>query len=200
ATVLGALIPIAGPLLRVWTGKAVAIETQGVLVVLTVAGMLGCVSNVFSYYLLAKGRSRSTALIALTTALVTLATSAAVLPHFGWQAAGWSACLGMIAQIVVTLSSLRQDFGLLRIWPRVAHVVFLPLGTGIITAIILRYFVADRLFEQAPRWWFVAGSYGVAAGIIFVVVVAVSRIGPYGETCWRDVRAIFSRFSPGKAV
>jgi O-antigen/teichoic acid export membrane protein len=187
-------------LLYVWTGKEVASETEGLLVVLAAAGMLGCASNVFAYYLLANGRSRSTAAIALVTAVVTLATSAVVLPHFGWQAAGWSACLGMIAQVAVTMSLLRQSFGLAGMWSRVAHFVLLPLGTGILTAIGLRYLAGERLFEQAPHWWFVGVSYGVAAAIIFVVVVAVSTIGPYGETCWRDIRAIAGRFLPGKAV
>ena len=155
ATALGALIPVAGPLLQVWTGEEVAIETQGLLVVLAVAGMLGCASNVFVYYLLAQGRSRSTALTALVTAVVTLATSAVALPHFGWQAAGWSACLGMIAQIVVTLFLLRQSFSLPGMWPRAAHFVLLPLGAGMMTAIALRYFAAERLFDQAPHWWLV---------------------------------------------
>jgi O-antigen/teichoic acid export membrane protein len=200
ATALGALIPIAGPLLYVWTGKEVAVETQGLLVVLAAAGMLGCASNVFAYYLLANGRSRATALTAVVTAIVTLATSAVALPHFGWQAAGWSACLGMTAQIVVTMFLLRQSFTLAGMWPRVAHFVLLPLGTGILTAIALRYVAAERLFDQAPHWWLVGGSYGVAAVIIFVIVVAVSTIGPYGETCWRDIRAIVGRFLPGKVV
>jgi O-antigen/teichoic acid export membrane protein len=200
ATVLGALIPVAGPLLHVWTGKEVAIETQGLLVVLAVAGMLGCASNVFAYYLLADGRSRSTALIALITAVVTLATSAVALPHFGWHAAGWSACLGMIAQIVVTMALLLQSFSLAGMWPRVAHFVLLPLGTGIVTAIALRYFVGERLFDQAPHWWFVGASYVVSAGIIFVVVIAISSIGPYGRTCWRDLRLIAGRFLPGWVV
>ena len=200
ASVLGALIPVAGPLLHAWTGREVAIETQGLLVVLAVAGMLGCASNVFAYYLLANGRSRSNALIALVTAVVTLATSAVALPYFGWKAAGWSACLGMIAQIVATMVLLRQSFSLTDMWPRVAHFVLLPLGTGIVTAIALRYFVAERLFDHVPHWWFVGLSYGLAAGIIFVVVVAVSRIGPYGATCWQDLRVIASRFLPGKVV
>jgi O-antigen/teichoic acid export membrane protein len=200
ATALGALIPVAGPLLYVWTGKEVAVETQGLLVVLAAAGMLGCASNVFAYYLLANGRSRATALTAVVTAIVTLATSAVALPHFGWQAAGWSACLGMTAQIVVTMFLLRQSFTLAGMWPRVAHFVLLPLGTGILTAIALRYVAAERLFDQAPHWWLVGGSYGVAAVIIFVIVVAVSTIGPYGETCWRDIRAIVGRFLPGKVV
>ena len=194
ATALGGLIPIAGPLLHAWTGKEVAIETQGLLVVLATAGMLGCASNVFGYYLLANGRSRSNALISLVTALVTLATSAIALPILGWQAAGWSACLGMIAQIVVTMVLLRQSFSLVGMWPRVAHFVLLPLGTGIMTALALRYFVGERLFDQPPHWWFVGVSYGVAAGIIFVVVVAVSGVGSHGAVCRRDLGMIVSRF------
>ena len=109
ATLLGALIPVAGPLLYAWTGKEVAVETEGLLVVLAVAGMLGCASNVFGYYLLASGRSRSNALIALVTAVVTITTSAIALPAFGWQAAGLSACLGMIAQIVITMVLAAPD-------------------------------------------------------------------------------------------
>ena len=196
AVVLGALIPVAGPLLYAWTGKEVAMETQGLLVVLAVAGMLGCASNVFAYYLLANGRSRSNAMIALVTAVVTLTTSAIALPYFGWQAAGWSACLAMVAQIIVTTVLLRQSFKVADVWPRVAHFVLLPLGTGIVTAIALRYLFGQRLLEQTPHWWFVGAAYGIAAGIIFAVVVAVSRMGPYGAVCWRDLRAVVSRFVP----
>jgi O-antigen/teichoic acid export membrane protein len=198
ASALGGLIPVAGPVLQAWTGREVAIETQGLLVVLAAAGILGCASNVFAYYLLANGRSRSTALIALVTALITLATSALALPYLGWQAAGWSACLGMIAQIVVTMFLLRQSFTLDGMWLRAAHFVLMPLATGMITAVALRYFVGERLFDQSAHWWFVGIAYVVAAGIIFVAVIAVSRIGPYGETCWRDVRAIAGRFLPGR--
>jgi O-antigen/teichoic acid export membrane protein len=196
AIALGALIPVAGPLLHAWTGVEVAMEAQGLLVVLAVAGILGCASNVFAYYLLANGRSRSYAMIAVVTAVVTLITSATALPYFGWQAAGWSACLAMVAQIIVTTVLVRRSFRVTDIWPRVAHFVLLPLGTGIVTAIALRYLVGQRLFDQTPHWWFVAASYGIAAGIIFVVVVAVSRIGPYGAVCWRDLRAVVSRFVP----
>ena len=158
--------------------------------------MLGCASNVFGYYLLANGRSRSNAVIALVTAIVTLTTSAIALPYFGWQAAGWSACLAMVAQIIVTTVLLRQSFRVVDVWPRVAHFVLLPLGAGIVTAIALRYLIGQRLFDQTPHWWLVGVSYGIAAGIIFVVVVVVSRIGPYGAVCWRDLRAVVNRFVP----
>jgi O-antigen/teichoic acid export membrane protein len=198
ASALGALIPVSGPLLQAWAGREVALETQGLLVVLAVAGMLGCASNVFVYYLLANGRSRYNATIALVTAIVMLATSAIALPHFGWRGAGWSACLGMIAQIVVTMVLLRRSFKVTDVWLRVAHFVLQPLGTGILTAIALRYFFAEQLFEQASHWWFVGISYGASAATIFVVVAVVSRIGPYGAICWRDLGAIASRLVPAR--
>jgi O-antigen/teichoic acid export membrane protein len=199
-SVLGALIPVAGPLLQAWTGREVAMQTQGLLVVLSVAGMLGCASNVFAYYLLANGRSHSNAIIALVTAVTMLATSSLALPYFGWQAAGWSACVGMVAQIAVTTTLLRRSFDLMDVWPRVVHFVLQPLATGIVVAIALRYLAGQRLFDQPAHWWFVGISYALAAGTIFIIVAAVSRLGPYGAVCWRDLGVIANRFLPVRAA
>ena len=49
-------------------------------------------------------------------------------------------------------------------------------------------------------WWYVIVVYLLAAGVIFVVAVAVSRVGPYGTACWRDLRVIAGRFLPLKAI
>lgn len=200
ASALGALIPVAGPLLHLWTGAEVAAQAQRVLVMLSIAGMMGCGANVFAFYLLANGRSRSNALISLVTGIFTLLTSAVALPYFGWQAAGWSSLAGMAAQIAITMTLLRQSFDLADMWSRVAHFVLLPLGTGIATALVLRYCAGDQLFDVAPRWWYVGGAYGLAAGIIFGVVVAVSRIGRHGAVCWRDLGVIISRLLPAKVA
>jgi O-antigen/teichoic acid export membrane protein len=162
--------------------------------------LLGCTANAFAFYLLASGQSRSNALLSLVTAVFTLATSAVALPYFGWQAAGWSACVGMVAQIVTTIILLRQNFSLTDIWLRVAHFVLQPLATGIGTAIALRYLAADRLFDRVPHWGVVGLSYALAASIILIVVVAVSMIGPYGPTCRQDLLVIAGRFLPWKVV
>ncbi|MGH6753743.1 MAG: hypothetical protein ACREDP_16415, partial [Bradyrhizobium sp.] len=170
-----------------------------VLVVLSIAGILGSSANVFAFYLLAQGRSHSNALISLLTGVVTLATSAVALPVFGWQAAGWSACVGMIAQMVITVVLLRRGFSLVGMWSRVIHLVLVPLGIGIAAALALRYCVRYVQFDHAPSVWYVAGLYLLAAAVIFVVAVAVSRVGPYGNACWRDLRVIANRFLPLKA-
>ncbi|MET4314162.1 oligosaccharide flippase family protein [Bradyrhizobium sp. RT4b] len=200
ASALGALIPVAGPLLHVWTGAEVAAEAARVLVVMSIAGILGSSANVFGFYLLAQGRSRSNALIALITGVVTVVTSAIVLPSFGWQAAGWSACAGMIAQMATIVMLLRRSFDLPGIWPRVIHCVLMPLGIGIATALSLRYGLDRAPFQLAPSWWSVGGASSLTAAIIFVVEVAASQLGPYRSACWQDLRAILSRFVPLKAI
>ena len=200
ASALGALVPVAGPLLHLWTGAETASEAESLLVVLSIAGILGCTTNAFAFYLLAIGRSRSNALISFVTAVFTLATSAVALPYFGWQAAGWSVCIGMVAQSVTTTVLLRATFSHAGVWSQVVHFVWLPLVSGIVTALALRQFIYDGLFAQYPHWWYVGCLYGLAAGIIFVVVVTVSRIGPYGAACWRDLRLIAARFLPAKAT
>ena len=110
ASALGALIPVAGPLLYLWTGAEVAAQAERVLVVLSIAGMLGCTTNAFAFYLLAIGRTRSNAIISFVTAAFTLLTSAVALPYLGWQAAGLSACVGMVAQSVTTTILMRRSF------------------------------------------------------------------------------------------
>ncbi|QOZ78455.1 hypothetical protein XH83_25360 [Bradyrhizobium sp. CCBAU 53351] len=196
ASALGGLISVAGPLLHVWTGPEVAAEAARVLVVMSIAGILGSSANVFAFYLLAEGRSRSNALIALITGVVTLVTSAIALPRFGWQAAGWSACAGMIAQMVTVVLLLRRNFELVDMWSRVVHCVLMPLGVGIATALAVRYGLDRAPFQPAPSWWWVGAVSSLTAATIFVIAVAASQLGPYRNACWQDIRSIADRFLP----
>ncbi|MFB6463407.1 lipopolysaccharide biosynthesis protein [Bradyrhizobium tunisiense] len=200
ASALGGLISVAGPLLHVWTGAEVAAEAARVLVVLSIAGILGSSANVFGFYLLAQGRSRSNALIALITGVVTLVTSAFALPRFGWHAAGWSACAGMIAQMLTVVFLLRRNFKLAGMWSRVAHCVLTPLCIGIAMALAVRYGLDRMPLRLAPSWWSVGAVSSLTAAIILVVAVAASQLGPYRKVCRQDIRSILARFLPLKAV
>ena len=68
----------------------------------------------------------------------------------------------MTAQIVTTILLLRRSFSIAGIWSRVTHFVLLPLGTGIATALVLRYALRDALFGHVPHWWHVGGLYCLA--------------------------------------
>jgi len=199
AGALGAIIPSAGPVLDLWTGPHVAAEAELTLVMLSVAGILGCGVNALMFYLLAEGRSRANATIAFVTAVVTLATSALVLPTFGWRAAGWSACAGMLAQIVTVLALLGRTFDRAAGWPRIFHFVLQPLLTGIAAALVLRHLVNALIPGSVLPWWMVGGLYGAAVVAISAAVVAVSLLGPYGKTCARDLQSVWRRVSSLRA-
>jgi O-antigen/teichoic acid export membrane protein len=198
--VLGALIPVAGNVLHLWTGAEVAAEGQRVLIVLALAGILGSGTNVFAFYLLANGRTRTNAAISLVTALFTLGTSAMALPYVGWPAAGWSSCAGALAQMIVMTMLLRRSFDLPDIWWRVWHFVLMPIGVGVGWAALLRVWITCCGFGQNVAWWQVAGWYGFSVAAILAVVIAVSSVGHYGEICRRDVHRIATRFLPAWSV
>jgi O-antigen/teichoic acid export membrane protein len=198
--VLGALIPVAGNVLHLWTGAEVAAEGQRVLIVLAVAGILGSGTNVFAFYLLANGRTQTNAAISLVTALFTLGTSALALPYVGWPAAGWSSCVGALAQIIVMTLLLRRSFDLPDVWWRVLHFVLKPIGVGLACATLLRVWIAGHGIGQGVIWWQVAGLYSFSAGVILAAVVAVSSVGPYGEVCRRDLQRIATRLLPARGV
>lgn len=200
ASALGGLIPVAGALLHRWTGAEVAAEAQLVLVVLSMSGIFGSSANVFAFYLLSQGRSSSNAVISLVTGIFTLATSAIALPYLGWQAAGWSSCVGMVAQMVTTVLLLRRSFRLSTMWSRMVHFVLIPLGTGVAVGLALRSQLSPVSFDHAPSWWYVVSLYGVSATAIFVAAVAMSQLGPYRAVCWRDLRVIITCFLPFKAA
>jgi O-antigen/teichoic acid export membrane protein len=199
AAALGAIIPAAGPVLDLWTGPRVAAEAERTLVTLSVAGILGCGANAFMFYLLAEGRSRANAIIAFVTATFTLLTSVLVLPTFGWQAAGWSACVGMLAQIVTVFSLLSRSLDQARDRSRVFHFVAQPLLTAIVTALVLRYLVSAFVSSSVPPWWMVGALYGAGVVAIFAAVVAVSLLGPYGKTCAGDLQSVWRRLSSLRA-
>jgi O-antigen/teichoic acid export membrane protein len=199
ASALGAIVPVAGPVLDLWTGPRVAAEAELVLVTLSVAGILGCGANAFVFYLLAEGRSRSNAIIAFVTAAFTLLTSVVVLPAFGWRAAGWSACVGMLAQIVTVFSLLGKAFDQPGGWARVFHFVVQPLLTGIVVALLLRQIVNAMVPPSTLHWWGVGALYGAAALVICGAAIAGSLLGPYGKTCRRDLQSVWQRLSTLRA-
>lgn len=193
-SVLGGVIPIAGNILHLWTNAEVAIQGEQVLVVLALAGILGSGSNVFAFYLLGKGETRTNALISLITAIVTLVVSALVLPVFGWQAAGWSSCAGMAAQMIVMVLVMRRSFSLKDAYSRIAHFVLAPLGVGVLSALILREGMAQFLDSDVATWWQVVALYLLSAGMVGAAIVTISSLGPYGPVCRKDLRRIVDHF------
>lgn len=192
-SVLGPLVPLAGQVLQIWTGADVAAEAERVLIVLTLAGILGSGANAFSFYLLGTGRTRSTATISLLTGLTVMGTSLLVLPHLGWRAAGWSALTGMCVQILVIALSMKLSLNVHDLVARIFHSVLAPLVGGGLIAVFLRFVISD---DVTVVWWEVLGYYCLCVVMIGGSILAVASIGPYRQSCWHDLNRIARHFMP----
>ena len=187
--VLGGIIPISGSLLQLWTNGEVASEGERLLVVLALAGILGCGANVFSFYLLGHGKTRTNAFISLVTATAITVASGLSLPLLGWQAAGWSTLIGMAVKIIVIAVLMRRSFCLQDISARITHFVLAPLIAGASAALIMRQVFVSSI-SVGMAWWEVAGWYSVNVAVIACTIIIVARLGPYGQVCWRDLHRI----------
>jgi O-antigen/teichoic acid export membrane protein len=196
-SVLGGLVPVAGEVLRLWTGAAIAVEAERVLVILTLAGIVGSGTNVFAYFLLATGGTKSNAALSLITAVATIATSVIALPLFGWSAAGWSSLAGMLAQLLAMVILLMQRFEFADAWQRILHYLLMPIAVGVIAALVLR----SALAGHPPwAWWMVAGWYGACVGLIFGAVVVAGIWGKFGRSCRQDLLFVARRIMPLKVI
>ncbi len=192
-SVLGSLIPLAGQILQIWTSADVAVEAERVLIVLALAGILGSGANVFSFYLVAIGKTRSTAMISLVTGLTTVAVGLLGLSYLGWRAVGWSALLGMFVQIAVISLSMKRNFYIHDLSDRIFHLVLAPLVAGGLIALFLRLVISDNV---PVVWWQILGCYCLCVVTIGCFVVAVAAIGPYRHSCWHDLKRITLHFMP----
>lgn len=188
---LGPLIPLAREILQLWTSTDIAAEAEQVLIVLALAGILGSGGNVFSYYLLGTGRTRSIAIISLAAGLATISTSFLSLPLLGWHAAGWSAFAGMVVQLLVIVLSIKSSFNAVNLVSRILHLVLAPLAVGSLVAIFLRFLILDN---GPIVWWQVLGFYGLCVIMIGCSILTVALMGPYRRNCWHDLKRIAAYF------
>jgi O-antigen/teichoic acid export membrane protein len=190
ASALGGLIPVAGDLLRVWTNAAVASEAELVLVILSIAGILGSAANVLTFFLLAAGKTRALALLSWSSTAVILLTAAIALPLFGWPAAGWSTLMGMTTQLIIGTFLLGAHFKTDGMWARIAHSVLVPLGTAVLLALILRHLAGHIALSG---WLHILVAYAVSAGIICAAIVMVSIWGKAGHAARHDLLFVTRR-------
>ena len=165
ASALGALIPVAGPLLHLWTGAEVAAQAQRVLVVLSIAGMLGCTDERIRVL---SSRHRPN-----TIQRADLVCDGSV--YAGHQRGGFALlrmagggleCLrrhgcperhdhcSAAAKFQLTLECGRR-------WLISSGCHWQPASSR---RSCCGHFIGDRLFDQYPHWWYVGSLYGSAAG------------------------------------
>lgn len=187
-TALGAVIPVAEPVLHLWTNANLAAEAHRILIILTLAGMLGCGTIVFRFYLLGRGEFRHNALISLATAGFAGVASVALVPQFGWAAAGFSSLIGMLAQLIMIMMLIRKSFAIPDLSFRVFHFIVTPILIGITAALLLYEGMARQ--AASDEWWRMGLHYVIGATAIAGAIVFAAALGPYRRICLGDLYRI----------
>jgi O-antigen/teichoic acid export membrane protein len=187
ACVLGPLLAIAHDLLLVWTSAPTADHATPVLVLLTVAGLLGCGSNVFGLYALGSGQPRLNALLGLITALAAGSTSAVLLPRYGLAAAGAGSVVAMLIQFSISLYLTRRLFGTSLPRDRMVNAIVVPIAVGLIIGLAAH---ALKL-TPAQGWIAVASRYMAVAILIASVNLAFGALSANGRRSLGDVGVLF---------
>jgi O-antigen/teichoic acid export membrane protein len=185
---LGAIIPVADAILRIWTNNDVANEASAILITLSLAGMLGSGTNVFMFFLLGSGDARTNAFISLFTAAFVILSSAALIPLFGWSAAGTATLIGMIAQLALLTVIIFYRFKSRHIIKKLLFSIIIPIMVGVFVSICLMFILAN--YSSHHGFITVGLCYAFCALTISIAVIVVSLLGPYGDICLNDLKSI----------
>jgi len=155
--------------------RKLAAEAHRVLVVLHRSQEFWYHYDAFSFYFLRVARSRSTPLISFVTAVFTVCDQRGGFCPIWMQRRAGVPASAMVAQIFTTTILLRRGCSHAGLWAQGRPFrLACPLGSGIVPALVLApdFHHAGFFSSQAPHWWTGGGSICLAAGLVFVVVVA----------------------------
>ncbi len=109
AMVLGPAISLADPIMHIWLGPEVANGGAQLMRTLVLAGLLGCGSNVFAFYLMGVGKNAPFALTAVLYSCLAIILSIVIIRHWGGYAAGAGLVIASMVRMLVSLGILRHS-------------------------------------------------------------------------------------------
>ncbi len=109
AMVLGPAISLADPIMHIWVGPEVANGGAQLMRTLVLAGLLGCGSNVFAFYLMGVGKNAPFALTAVLYSCLAIILSIVFIRHWGGYAAGAGLVIASTVRMLVSLGILRHS-------------------------------------------------------------------------------------------
>jgi O-antigen/teichoic acid export membrane protein len=164
--VLAPLIILAEPLMRLWAGAETAAGGAALLQVLTIGGLVGCGSTVFTYYMMGMGQTRPLAVIATLYSFLTVVFSVVAMFALGPMAAGLGLALASVVRVAVSIFWTRFRTFPGSSWRHLLASTVLPLVTSLSVCLVLTGLVARY---GITSWWQL-----VLAGLIVVPSVAAA--------------------------
>lgn len=193
ATFLAPLVPLAHSVLTLWVGPATAEGGAQLLRTLVLGGIVGCGSNVFTYYAMGTGRNAPVAGLSLSYALVTVLATIVLIANFGPYAAGGGVLVASVVRVAASLWLTRRLFFQGLRWSALLVSSVIPLLAGLAVALGLN---ATALSEVAS-WPALAAAYAIAAIAVLVTNLVLTALRPEGrEIIGRLVNAIRAHQAP----
>ena len=179
---LAPLVPLSHSLLLLWAGAETADGGALLLRTLVLGGIVGCGSNVFSYYAMGVGENAPLAWLSVLYSLLTIVATVVLMRAFGPYAAGAGLLVASFGRVGAALWLTRRRFFPALPWSDLFISSVLPLAVGSTLALALHATTAGEF----TSWASVVAGYVAVAAAVFLATLALTLP-------WRSGRAIVGR-------
>jgi len=180
AAVLAPMIPLAASILQLWIGPQAGGDAPTLLRTLVFGGIIGCGTNVFTYYAMGIGRNRPVAWLSVMYSVITVVLSVALIRSYGAAAAGVGLLIASFFRIAAALLIARREF-----FPQAR---FEELLVGTVLPVAAGSTVAWLLYEvgmEATSWPVLVAQYAASGAAVVAVACAASLLMPSGRRIMR---------------
>lgn len=192
AAMLGPMVVLADDLLVLWIGPQAASGAGTMLRTLVLGGMLGAVSNVFSYYAMGLGHTRLLAGMSVIYSVLTITGTVALIAWVGAVAAGAGLLLATLVRIAIALALTRNRLLPHLSWQELAASTLMAPLAGTAVALGLAWLAAIRV----DGWWMMALAYLLVGLVIAAAALAATVCLPGGRLLLADTLTIVRGFRP----
>lgn len=179
-------IPLAEPIIRLWAGTEVADRGAWFLKILVVGGVVGCGSNVASYFLMGSGQVRVLAYVSALYSASLIAASTTFLLGFGPYMAGMGVVFASAIRIWHSAVLVRKDFeGLFPVTAWLNSTLVPMLGALAVAAVF-----EFTLVHAISTWIGLILAYALISALVAVVAFALAAMTSTGRDWARSVAAV----------
>ena len=177
AMILAPLVPLSHSLLTLWIGPETAEGGALLLRTLVIGGLIGCGSNVFTYYAMGIGQNAPVAWLSVLYALLTVLATIVVMRMFGPYAAGVGLLLASGVRLAISIWLTRSRFFVTLRWSALVVSSLLPLVAGVGVALWLHAVGAGLVsgWLQLLLFYALAAIIVLATVLLFTAPWAVGR-------------------------
>jgi len=190
--VLGPIVAVSDALMRLWVGAESAVGDGGLLLrTLVVGGIIGCGSNVFTYFAMGRGRTDLLASLSWAYSLVTISGTYFFMKYLGPQSAGAGLLLASLVRVALSLwwtpalvMGARRDLRAL------GAAVVLPILTGTTLGYLLHESGGLFGFDFADSWFVISAQYLLLVVTFIGVLSAATSLTSGGRDILGQLRTV----------